>query len=226
MNKSESIKEITAAIVKVMSEVKGVEKSMTVGTGNSSYKGVPDQEVKKIIGESMAKNGLVILPIGITPVTKIERWVEESQQYGPKQKQSVFTEVTTSYLLTHISGEYVELSGYGHGTDSQDKSAGKATTYALKYTLLYAFLVPTGKIDDADSTHSSEIETPQKKKPLEKQQITFEEQETIDQWLTAIAGYDNIETLSRNYNASKTYISNTPQVLDAFKKRKQQLTKA
>ena len=52
--------------------------------------------------------------------------------------------------------------GYGHGVDSQDKSAGKATTYALKYALLYAFLVPTGKIDDADNTHSEEISTPKK----------------------------------------------------------------
>jgi hypothetical protein len=30
----------------------------------------------------------------------------------------------------------------------------------LKYALLYTFLVPTGKIDDADNTHSDEYETP------------------------------------------------------------------
>ena len=54
------------------------------------------------------------------------------------------------------------LSGYGQGVDSQDKGAGKATTYALKYALLYAFLVPTGKIDDSDNIHSNDIETPVK----------------------------------------------------------------
>lgn len=153
MNKSESIQEITKAVIKVMTEVKGIEKSMTVGTGNGSYKGVPDQEVKKIIGDSMAKNGLAIFPIGIQSSTKVDRW-EATDNYGTKQKQSVFTESTVTYLLTHISGEFIELSGYGHGVDSQDKSAGKATTYALKYTLLYTFLVPTGKIDDADNDHS------------------------------------------------------------------------
>jgi len=161
MNKSESIQEITKAVIKVMAEVKGIEKSMTVGTGNSSYKGVPDQEVKKIIGDSMAKNGLAIFPIGIQSTTKVDRW-EATDNYGTKQKQSVFTESTVTYLLTHTSGEFIELSGYGHGVDSQDKSAGKATTYALKYTLLYTFLVPTGKIDDADATHSEQIETPKK----------------------------------------------------------------
>lgn len=159
MEKSESIKEISKAIVSVMQEVKGIDKTMTVGTGSNSYKGVPDQEVKKIIGESMAKNGLSILPISVDAKTRVDRW-EQTDQYGVKQKQSVFTEVVTSYLLTHTSGEFIELSGYGHGVDSQDKSAGKATTYALKYTLLYLFLVPTGKIEDTDDTHSGSIETP------------------------------------------------------------------
>jgi hypothetical protein len=87
----------------------------------------------------------------------VSRW-EEKNNYGTKMKQSVFTEVKTTYLLIHTSGESIELAGYGHGVDSQDKGAGKATTYALKYALLYSFLVPTGSIDDADSTHSDEYD--------------------------------------------------------------------
>jgi hypothetical protein len=150
------MKNISKAILAVMQEVKGIEKSMTVGSGSNAYQGVPDKEVKKIIGESMAKNGLCILPTSIEPRFEVSRY-EETNQYGTKQKQSVFTEVKTKYLLLHESGESIELSGYGHGVDSQDKGAGKATTYALKYTLLYAFLVPTGKIDDADNIHSDEI---------------------------------------------------------------------
>lgn len=41
------MKNIAKAIISVMQEVKGIDKSMTVGTGSSSYKGVPDKEVKK-----------------------------------------------------------------------------------------------------------------------------------------------------------------------------------
>ena len=152
---------LAKAVIAVMKEVKGIDKSMTVGTGNSSYKGVPDQEVKKILGESMERNGLCVLPIEIKPTITIERWVEPSQ-YGDKQKQQVFTEVLTKYLLIHESGESIELAGYGHGVDSQDKGAGKATTYALKYAMLYTFFVPTGKIDDADTFHSDKYEVPQK----------------------------------------------------------------
>lgn len=154
MERSESIKELTLAVIKVMADVKGIEKTLTVGSGTTAYKGVADQEVKKIVGESMEKNGLIILPTGINESTQVDSW-DEANQYGTtKRKHSVFTKVTTTYLLCHTSGEYIELTGYGHGMDSQDKSAGKATTYALKYTLLYTFLIPTGKIDDADNNAS------------------------------------------------------------------------
>lgn len=153
------MKNLVKAVLAVMEEVKGIDKDMNVGDGKYSYKGVSDQSVKKIIGESMQKNGLILLPISINPTTQVNRW-EEQTKYGNKSKQSVFTEVVTKYLLVHESGESQELAGYGHGTDSQDKSAGKATTYALKYALLYTFLVPTGKIDDTDTTHSDNIIVP------------------------------------------------------------------
>lgn len=162
MNKSESIINLVQATIKVMSDVKGIDKTMTIGEGKNSYKGVSDQEVKKVIGDSMEKNGLAIFPIGIDQKSTLSNWDEVDQwsKSTPKEvkrKQSIFTEVKTTYLLTHISGEFIEICGFGHGVDSQDKSAGKATTYALKYALLYTFLIPTGKIDDADNTHSDEL---------------------------------------------------------------------
>jgi hypothetical protein len=151
---------LAKAIIKVMEAVKGIDKSMTVGSGASSYKGVPDKEVKVAIGKAMQENGLCMLPIGVDAKTKIDRW-EEIDGYGKmKQKQSVFTEVKTKYLLLHDSGESQVLEGYGQGIDSQDKGAGKATTYALKYALLYSFLVPTGKIEDSDNDRSDNKETP------------------------------------------------------------------
>ncbi len=138
-----------------MQEVKGIDKSMTVGSGTYSYKGVSDQVVKEILQPAMIKNGLSIVPTNVEAKVTTDRWVD-----GGKQKQSTFTEVTTEYLLIHSSGESIKLAGYGHGVDNQDKGAGKATTYALKYALLYTFLIPTGKIDDADTTHSDEVEVP------------------------------------------------------------------
>lgn len=158
------MKEITKAILAVMREVEGIEKTMDVGTGSSSYKGVSDKVVKEKLRPAMIKNGLVIVPTAVGAKATTDRW-EETVQYGQnppqtKQKQSTLTEVTTQYLLVHESGESIEVAGYGHGVDSQDKGAGKATTYALKMALLYTFLIPTGKIDDADTEHSDDIDVP------------------------------------------------------------------
>ena len=198
MNKSESIKELTKAVISVMAGVKGIEKNLTVGSGSNTYKGVADQDVKKIIGELMELNGLVILPIGIDESTNLESW-DETNQYGTKRKQSIFTKVTATYLLCHTSGEFVEIKGYGHGVDSQDKSAGKATTYALKYTLLYTFLVPTGKIDDADNTHSEEIPSPKK---VAKETLT-PEHKNWTKVVTYLKGDGTMTDVLKKYDISK-----------------------
>lgn len=168
----ESRIEITKAIINVMKEVKNIEKNLNVGSGQSSYKGVADKDVKLAIGQAMENNGLAMIPISINPKVTVERW-EETNNYGTKMKTQVFTEVLTKYLLLHESGESLEIEGYGHGIDSQDKSAGKATTYALKYALLYTFLVPTGDIDDADKTHSNNIESPKKQVKEPEKELPF-----------------------------------------------------
>jgi hypothetical protein len=170
--------ELAKAVIAVMKAVKNIDKSMTVGTGGSSYKGVADKDVKYVIGQAMAENGLCILPIGIESSVNVERWLEDTS-YGPKQKQQVFNEVTTKYMLLHESGESQIIVGSGHGVDSMDKAAGKATTYALKYALLYTFMVPTGSIDDADVTHSNAHATPAKLK-LE---VGTEKYNTIMAWV-------------------------------------------
>lgn len=158
MEKSDTITKLIQATIKVMSEVKGIDKSMTIGNGANSYKGVPDQEVKKYVGEAMVRNGLTIFTTNIEESTQLDAW-DETTNYGVKRKQSVFTKVKVSYLLCHESGEFISLQGIGHGIDSQDKGAGKSMTYSLKTALLYAFLIPTGKIDDTDNTHSDEMAT-------------------------------------------------------------------
>jgi hypothetical protein len=164
-------KKLHTSINEVMKEVKNIEKNLTVGVGKSSYKGVSDKDVKYQIGQSMAKHGLTCLVVDIQPTLRIERWVESSQ-YGDNQKQQVFTEVVCKFKITHAeTGESETIVGYGHGVDSQDKSAGKATTYALKNALLYTFLVPTGTIDDADVTHSETQPIPAVTPPPKQEQL-------------------------------------------------------
>lgn len=160
------MKEIAKAIIAVINEVDGVAKTMTVGTWTNAYQWVADKDVKNLLRDKMSKHWLSLLPTDIQSKIQIDRW-EEVDPYSKsvpkdmKSKQSVFTEVTTKYILLHTSGESIELAWYWQGVDTQDKWAGKATTYALKNTLLNMFLIPTGV--DTDNTHSDEYDVPAKK---------------------------------------------------------------
>ena len=159
------------AMIKVMQDVKNIDKNLNVGSGNYGYKGVADKDVKQAIGQSMAANGLTCIPIKIEPKTTVDRWEEEQTYKGKttvKQKVSVFVEVLATYKITHCdTQESIEIMGFGHGQDSNDKAAGKATTYALKNALLYSFLVPTGAIDDTETQHSDKaVLKPVQKPPV------------------------------------------------------------
>ena len=201
------MKNLIKAVLAVMGEVKGIDKDMNVGTGYSSYKGVSDKAVKLKIGASMLKNGLIILPTDIQVKETVTTW-DEPTQNGVKRKTSVFTSATTKYLLAHESGESVELAGYGQGVDSQDKGAGKATTYALKYALLYSFLVATGHIEDTDNTHSDEIENP------------------LVSWADALSEIKTIEQLTIFYNSNKGIADSEPQIKLQFKARRIEIEKS
>ena len=171
------MKELSQAILYVMNDINGVAKNMTVWAWTSSaYKWVSDKDVKEKIRESMIQFWLTILPTDIESKIQVDRW-EEVDTYSKsipkdmKSKQSVFTEVKTKYILMHTSWESIEIAGYWQGVDTQDKGAGKATTYALKNTLLNMFLIPTWV--DTDNTHSDELEVPKSK-------VTAYKKQTVD----------------------------------------------
>ena len=149
---------IAKAILEVMKEVTNIEKKMNVGSGSFTYKAISDSMVRSQIKDAMVKNGLMIVPTGVSAKTTTDRWDE-----GGKSKQSILTEATTTYLLIHESGESILLAGYGQGVDTQDKGAGKATTYALKNVLLDTFLVIKGEDMDTDKTHSDDLPVPPKR---------------------------------------------------------------
>jgi hypothetical protein len=149
------MKQLTKAILKVMAQVKNIEKNMKVGSGSYAYNGVKDFDVKVSFNEAMTKAGLTCIPIDIQEETQVDRWQENG-----RTKQQIFCKVKTKYLLLHESGESIEIVGYGHGTDNQDKASGKAQTYALKNALLYTFLTPVGKLEDTDNVHSDTHEIP------------------------------------------------------------------
>ena len=177
------MQELINAVIAVMKSVDNVEKGMTVGSGNYAYQGLSDKDVKMTFKKALSDNGLCVLPIKVEPNTTVSEF-----EVAGKRKQSVFTEVVSTYLLMHTSGASVEISGVGHGVDAGDKAAGKATTYALKNALMYSFLTPSGAIDDADNTHSNDLggnSAPAAPAPKKKAKAKLAPRDT-DRWSKAV----------------------------------------
>ena len=62
--------------------------------------------------------------------------------------------------------EPIEVSAFGEGVDNQDKGAGKAQTYSLKYALRALFLLKVSDEEDPDLTQGPEANfRPKKKRP-------------------------------------------------------------
>ena len=154
MMSEKNISELVSAVLLVMEECQGIGKNATIGTWSYQYKWVSDKDVKLKIWWSMKKNWLVMLPIEINTKDVVVTHKDN--------KTSYYTEVNTKYRLMHTSGSWIDLAWYGQAIDTQDKWAWKATTYAMKYMLLYTFMVATGHIDDTDNHHSEDILQPKK----------------------------------------------------------------
>lgn len=199
------MKNISLAIIEVMKEIEWVAKAMTVWKWDNSYKWVADKDVKQALRDSMTKNWLSLLPTSVESKIQVDRW-EEVDPYSKsvpkdmKSKQSVFTEVTTKYILLHTSGESIELAWYWQGVDTQDKWAWKATTYALKNTLLNMFLIPTGV--DTDNTHSDEYDVPAKKTYTTTQDKKWFNYKDLKQCIT---DWTDTEILLANYITDNWY---------------------
>lgn len=153
MTQFPSTPNLAKAVIALIKAVGPIAKNSEIGTGKNAYKGVSDKDVKEVVGKALAENQLCLLPIDV--IANESTYL--SKDYNGNDKVNFFTAVNTKYLLLHESGESVVLTGYGHGVDTQDKAAGKATTYALKYLLLYLSMAATGGIDDADAHHSDSL---------------------------------------------------------------------
>lgn len=183
---------LAKAIISVMRESTSIDKNTVVGSGRNKYNAVSDKDVKSMLSPLMVKNGLCILPISVKDDTSVTHW-EESYNGNTQRKMKVFTKVNTEYLLMHESGEAQVIKGFGHGIDTQDKSAGKATTYALKQLLLYLFMIPTGSIDDTDNVYSENL-------PIQEEKPWMNEHDYKNVTLEVKEGkIKNIEQIKQKY---------------------------
>ena len=144
-------------LVGIQNELTYVAKNLSVGVGQSSYKAVGEADVLKAVKPLEAKYGVYSYP---SSRRIVESAVLENEQTNYKNekviKKSFFERIETVYRFVNVDNpsEYIEITSYGDGIDTGDKSVGKACTYADKYALLKAYKIITGDDPDQDESQS------------------------------------------------------------------------
>lgn len=145
----------------ISGELSSVAKNLDVGVGKNKYKAVGEADVLRAIKPLEVKYGVYSYPYARTI---IESGTIESTNYEGVVKKNLFERIEVVYRFINMEdpSEFIDITSYGDGIDSQDKSVGKAMTYADKYALLKAYKIVTG--DDPDQYASEDLKSASTKK--------------------------------------------------------------
>ena len=170
----------------ITNELSAVAKNLEVGVGQSKYNAVGEADVLAAVKPLEYKYRIYSYPCErkILESIIIEN---ESVDYKTKEKvvkKMFFERIETDYCFVNVDKpeEKIQVTTYGDGIDSQDKSVGKAMTYADKYALLKAYKIITGEDLDqkASETMETKTEAPKFEEPKKKERITSEQIKIIN----------------------------------------------
>ena len=146
----------------VTTELTAVAKNLNVGIGKSAYKAVGEADVLAAVKPLEEKHGIYSYPYS-RKIVEADLITTSSEYQGKvTEKTNRYLRIETVYRFVNIDNpeEYIDITTYGDGIDSQDKAVGKAMTYSDKYALLKAYKIITG--DDPDQFKSEEGKTERK----------------------------------------------------------------
>lgn len=140
----------------------GIKALGKTGQNNmQGYKYSSDLDFTEAIRPVLVETGLLILPS--------TKKVETIRQEGRDGKHGYLTTVEVEYLVIDSeSGEGVALTGYGAGSDPQDKGLYKAYTGCFKYLLKQLFVLAgdeDAENDSKDAHQGSKSEQPRQGYP-------------------------------------------------------------
>lgn len=134
-------------------EISAVAKNLSVGIGKSTYKAVGEADVLAAVRPAEAKFRVYSYPVRRTI---IETGVLESTNNNGEVRKQIFERIEVTYRFVNMDkpDDFIDITSYGDGIDSGDKSVGKAMTYADKYALLKAYKIITGEDPDKDASEN------------------------------------------------------------------------
>lgn len=141
-------------LLNITSEIKTVNKNLEVGVGKNAYKAVGEADVLFAVKALEEKYKVYSYPCKRDVIDRAILETEKEYNGTVTKGNQIFLRIETTYRFVNIEKpeEFIEITTYGDGIDTQDKAVGKAMTYADKYALLKAYKIITG--DDPDQEHS------------------------------------------------------------------------
>lgn len=190
-------KNIFKRLSQITSEITAVAKNLNVGWGKSSYKAVGEADVLAAVKPIESKNGVYSYPYSREI---IESAVLTSAKADGTESKQQFLRLKTVYRFVNVDNpaDYIDITTYGDGVDSQDKAPGKAMTYGDKYALLKAYKIITG--DDPDQTASAPLNG-KEQKPVQRQTISAEKRKALEIFLSQHSVPDDF--VCKLYNVSE-----------------------
>ena len=218
-------KNIFKRLSEITSEITAVAKNLNVGWGKSSYKAVGEADVLAAVKPIEAKHGVYSYPYSREI---IESAILTSAKSDGTESKQQFMRVRTVYRFVNVDNpsEYIDITTYGDGVDSQDKAPGKAMTYGDKYALLKAYKIITG--DDPEQSASEELKTKQEK-PVQRQTISADKKKALEIFLSQhnlpddfVCKLYNVSELAGLTEKQHSHIVNNVQKLEEKYKEAQQ----
>lgn len=162
----------------ITSEITAVAKNLDVGWGKNQYKAVGEADVLAAVKPIEAKHGVYSYPYS-REIIESAVLVTAKADGGESKQQFMRVKTVYRFVNTDNPADYIDITTYGDGVDSQDKAPGKAMTYGDKYALLKAYKIITG--DDPDQTASAPLKDKEPKKP---QTINAEKRKALEIFLS------------------------------------------
>ena len=207
-------KNVFEKMLAITSEIGKVNKNLVVGEGKSQYKAVGEADVLKAVKELEEKYGIYSYPYDRKIVDSSILQTEKEFKGEIKRGNQIFLRLETVYRFVNVEKpeEYIDITTYGDGVDTQDKAPGKAMTYSDKYALLKAYKMITG--DDPDQNASPE--NMEIKGQVTTNKVTSAEAKSIYS-LMMRKGLNVVDNLKKNYGISNTTDLTKEQYLSIFK---------
>lgn len=194
-------------LLAITSEMKTVAKNLEVGIGKNQYKAVGEADVLRAVKELEEKHQVYSYPYSRKVIDNSILQTKKEYQGQTTEGNQIFMRIETVYrfINTEKPEEYIDITTYGDGVDTQDKAPGKAMTYGDKYALMKAYKIITG--DDPDQNPSPDnVITKNENKKLEENldEKVSEVEAKVIYGLMMDKGLNVIENLKKNYGIENT----------------------